>query len=284
MRHPTDDLGERHFRLLAAVRSRREYCSPRKDLAVAGVVALAAVLGAAIGSFLNVVIHRLPRGESLVHPRSRCPSCQTQIAGYDNLPVISWLVLRGRCRACGEPISPRYPAVELLTAVSFAAVAGARGVDEELIVLLPFTAVLIAVAGIDLDHRIVPNRIVVPAAVYGVAASALVRAGELPELLLAGAGAFMFLLLAALAYPGGMGMGDVKLAGVMGLYLGLSVLPALFIAFLAGTAVGVVRIAREGGEARKSGVPFAPFLALGGLVALLVGPELIDLYEDNFLS
>lgn len=284
MRHPTDDLGERHFRLLAAVRSRREYCSPRKDLAVAGVVALAAVLGAAIGSFLNVVIHRLPRGESLVHPRSRCPSCQTQIAGYDNLPVISWLVLRGRCRACGEPISPRYPAVELLTGVSFAAVAGARGVDEELIVLLPFTAVLIAVAGIDLDHRIVPNRIVVPAAVYGLIASALVRAGELPELLIAGAGAFMFLLLAALAYPGGMGMGDVKLAGVMGLYLGLSVVPALFIAFLAGTAVGVARIARKGGGARKSGVPFAPFLALGGLVALLAGPELIDLYEDNFLS
>jgi len=284
VRHPTDDLGERHFRLLAAVRSRREYCSPRKDLAVAGVVALAAVLGAAIGSFLNVVIHRLPRGESLVHPRSRCPSCQKQIAGYDNLPVISWLVLRGRCRGCGEPISPRYPAVELLTAVSFAAVVGVRGVDGELIVLLPFAAVLIAVAGIDLDHRIVPNRIVVPAAVYGVAASALVRAGELPELLLAGAGAFMFLLLAALAYPGGMGMGDVKLAGVMGLYLGLSVLPALFIAFLAGTAVGVVRIAREGGEARKSGVPFAPFLALGGLVALLVGPELLELYEDNFLS
>ena len=247
------------------------------------MVAVAGVLGAAIGSFLNVVIHRLPRRESLVHPRSRCPSCETQIAGYDNLPVISWLVLRGRCRACGEPISPRYPAVELLTAVSFAAVAAVHGVDEELIVLLPFAAVLIAVAGIDLDHRIVPNRIVVPAAVYGLVASALVRLGELPELLIAGAGAFMFLLLAALAYPGGMGMGDVKLAGVMGLYLGLSVVPALFIAFLAGTAVGVARIAREGGEARKSGVPFAPFLALGGLVALLAGPELIELYEDQFL-
>jgi len=245
---------------------------------------LAAVLGAAIGSFLNVVIHRLPRGESLVHPRSRCPSCQTQIAGYDNLPVISWLVLRGRCRACGEPISPRYPAVELLTAGSFAAVAGVRGVDEVLIVLLPFVAVLVAVAWIDLDHRIVPNRIVVPAAIYGIVASVVVRAGQLPELLIAGAGAFLFLLLAALAYPGGMGMGDVKLAGVMGLYLGLSVVPALLAAFLAGTVVGVARIIREGPEARKSGVPFAPFLALGVLVALLAGPELIELYEDQFLS
>ena len=247
-------------------------------------MALAGVLGAAIGSFLNVVIYRLPRGESLVHPRSRCPACQTQIAGYDNLPVISWLVLRGRCRACEAPISPRYPAVELLTAVSFAAVAGARGVDEELIVLLPFVAVLVAVAGIDLDHRIVPNRIVVPAAIYGIAASLVIRADELPELLIAGAGAFLFLLLAALAYPGGMGMGDVKLAGVMGLYLGLSVVPALLAAFLTGTVVGVGKIVKEGPQARKSGLPFAPFLALGGLVALLAGPELIELYEDQFLS
>ena len=251
---------------------------------VVGAVAVVGLMGAAIGSFLNVVIHRLPRRESLVHPRSRCPSCETQIAAYDNLPVVSWLLLRGRCRTCAEPISPRYPAVELLTAVSFAAVAAARGLDADLIVLLPFAAVLVAVAGIDLDHRIVPNRIVVPAAIFGIAASAFVRLDELPELLIAGGGAFMFLLLAALAYPGGMGMGDVKLAGVMGLYLGLSVVPALFIAFLAGTAVGVAKIAREGSEARKSGVPFAPFLALGGLVALVAGPELIELYEDNFLS
>lgn len=249
-----------------------------------GAIAVGGLLGAAIGSFLNVVIYRLPRAESLSHPRSRCPSCRAQIAAYDNLPVLSWLLLRGRCRNCGERISARYPAVELLTAISFAAIVAARGVDAELVVLLPFAAMLVAVAGIDLDHRIVPNRIVVPAAVYGIAASALVRAGELPELLIAGAGAFMFLLLAALAYPGGMGMGDVKLAGVMGLYLGLSVVPALFIAFLAGTAVGVARIAREGSEARKSGVPFAPFLALGGLIALIAGPELIDLYEDNILS
>ncbi|MDQ3030126.1 MAG: A24 family peptidase [Actinomycetota bacterium] len=156
--------------------------------------------------------------------------------------------------------------------------------DEVLIVLLPFVAVLVAVAWIDLDHRIVPNRIVVPAAIYGIVASVVVRAGQLPELLIAGAGAFLFLLLAALAYPGGMGMGDVKLAGVMGLYLGLSVVPALLAAFLAGTVVGVARIIREGPEARKSGVPFAPFLALGGLVALLAGPELIELYEDQFLS
>lgn len=250
----------------------------------AAMAAFAAPLGAVIGSFLNVVIHRLPRRESLVHPRSRCPSCETQIAAYDNLPVISWLVLRGRCRNCGAAISARYPAVELLTAVSFAAVAGARGVDGELLLLLPFAAMLVVVAAIDLDHRIVPNRIVLPATVYGVAVSVLVRAGELPELLIAGAAAFAFLLVAALAYPGGMGMGDVKLAGVMGLYLGLSVVPALVTAFLAGTVVGLAKIVREGPQARKAGVPFAPFLALGGLAALIAGPELIVLYEDNFLS
>ena len=243
-----------------------------------------ALLGAAVGSFLNVVIHRLPRGESLVSPGSRCPNCGTPVKPYDNVPIVSWLLLRGRCRHCGARIAARYPLVELLTATSFAAVAITRGVDAELAVWLPFVAVLIAVGGVDLEHRIVPNRIVVPAAVVGLAASALVRPEELPELLIAGAGAFLGLLLAALAYPAGMGMGDVKLAGVMGLFLGLSVLPALLLAFMAGTVVGLARIVREGAEARKSGLPFAPFLAFGGLIGVLAGPELIELYRDSFLT
>ena len=166
----------------------------------------------------------------------------------------------------------------------FAAVAAVNGVNEDLVLTLPFAAVLIAVAAIDLEHHIVPNRIVVPALVFGLAATAVLQTDELPEALAAGAGAFAFLLLAALAYPAGMGMGDVKLAGVMGLYLGIEVIPAMLIAFLAGSVVGIVRIAREGAEARKSGVPFAPFLAFGGLVALLVGDEIIDFYSDNFLS
>ena len=237
-----------------------------------------------MGSFLNVVIHRLPRGESLVSPGSRCPACGSAIAPYDNVPVVSWLVLRGRCRRCGEPIPARYPLVELLTAATFAAVTIVRGVEEELIVTLPFAAVLIAVGGIDLEHRIVPNRIVVPAAVYALASSAALRPHELPELLIAGAAAFAFLLVAALAYPAGMGMGDVKLAGVIGLFLGLSVVPALVVAFAAGSVVGIAIMARQGLRARKSGVPFGPFLALGGLVGLLAGPELIDLYADNFLA
>jgi leader peptidase (prepilin peptidase) / N-methyltransferase len=242
------------------------------------------LLGAAVGSFLNVVAYRLPRGESLVTPPSRCPACEKPIAPYDNVPVLSWLLLRGRCRHCGTRISPRYPAVELLTGLAFAGVALTRGVDRGLVLELPLVAVLIAVAVIDLDTRKIPNKITAPAAVYAVVAAAALLTGELPELLIAGTAAFAALLLAALAYPAGMGMGDVKLAGVMGLYLGISVAPAMFVAFLAGTVGGLAVMARHGAGARKAGVPFGPFLALGGLVALLVGPELVDLYSDEFLS
>jgi leader peptidase (prepilin peptidase) / N-methyltransferase len=237
-----------------------------------------------LGSFLNVVVHRLPRGESLVHPRSRCPSCEKQIAGYDNIPIVSWLVLRGRCRHCGAPISPRYPAVELITALVFVAVVLVRGFDDDLILELPFVAALIALAAIDFDHRLLPNKIVYPLAAYGVIATLLVDQDDLVENLIAGAGAFAFLLAAVIAYPRGMGMGDVKLAGAMGLYLGLSVIPALLVAFLSGSLVGVVILAREGAAGRKKAVPFGVFLALGGIVGVLAGPELIDLYETNFLD
>jgi leader peptidase (prepilin peptidase)/N-methyltransferase len=202
----------------------------------------------------------------------------------DNVPLISWVFLRGRCRTCATPISPRYPLVEAVTAAVFAAVALSRGVDNDLLLELPFAATLVAVAVIDLEHRIVPNRIVVPAALFAIAAAALVERGQLPELLIAGAAAFGALLAAALAYPAGMGMGDVKLAGVMGLYLGVAVAPALLAAFGAGAAVGLAILAREGSAARKRAVPFAPFLALGGLVGLLAGPELVDLYQTRFLG
>jgi len=247
-------------------------------------VALVGTLGAIVGSFLNVVIHRVPRGESVATPRSRCPSCEMEVAARDNVPILSWFLLRGRCRHCGAPISKRYPLVELLTATVFAGVALARGVDTDLILQLPFAAVLIAVAAIDLEHRKVPNAITGPAAVWAVAAAAVLQTAELPELLVAGAAAFTALLLAALAYPGGMGMGDVKLAGVMGLYLGLSVAPAMLIAFLTGSAVGLGMMARQGLAARKSALAFGPFLAIGGLAGLLAGPELVQLYSDRFLS
>ncbi|MBA2504308.1 MAG: prepilin peptidase [Thermoleophilaceae bacterium] len=244
---------------------------------------LAALGGAIIGSFLNVVIARVPAKESLVSPGSKCPSCGTPIKAYDNVPIVSWLLLRGRCRSCGERISPRYPLVEALTAAVFAGVVLAGGADADLALELPFAAVLIVIAFIDLDHRIIPNRILLPTAIYGLAVGALVDLDAMPEMLIAGAAAFTFLLVAALAYPAGMGMGDVKLAGVMGLFLGVAVAPALLIAFAAGAAVGVAIIAKEGAAARKKGVPFGPFLAFGGIVAIIVGSEMVDLYSDRFL-
>ena len=247
-------------------------------------IAATGLLGGLIGSFLNVVAHRVPRGESLVSPGSHCPACDAPVRPYDNIPVLSWLLLRGRCRSCGVRISPRYPLVELLTAAVFVIVVALNGLDEDLLLELPFVAALIALAAIDLDHRLLPNRIVYPLAAWGVVATLLVERPDLAENLIAGAGAFTFLFLAVLAYPRGMGMGDVKLAGVMGLYLGLSVIPALLLAFLAGSVVGLTMIAREGASARKKAVPFGVFLALGGIVALLAGPELIGLYEENFLS
>jgi leader peptidase (prepilin peptidase) / N-methyltransferase len=253
-------------------------------MTLAAEIGIAAAFGAVIGSFLNVVIHRMPLRLSLVHPGSRCPSCEGPIAPYDNVPVISWLLLRGRCRRCGARISPRYPAVELLTAAAFGAVVAVRGFDEGLVLELPFVAALIALAGIDIDHKLLPNRIVYPMAAYGLVATAIVDPGDLVEHLIAGAGAFTFLFVAALAYPRGMGMGDVKLAGAMGLYMGLSIVPAMLIAFLSGTAVGLTIIAREGAEARKKAVPFGVFLALGGIVGVLAGPELVELYEDRFLA
>jgi leader peptidase (prepilin peptidase) / N-methyltransferase len=230
------------------------------------------------------VIWRVPRGESIVSPPSHCPKCNVRIKARDNIPIVSWLILRGRCRNCGEPISARYPLVEALVAVIFAAITAVNGVDWDLAWQLPLAAVLVAVAAIDLDLHIIPNKIVYPAAVWGVVSALLIRASDLPALLAWGAGAFAFLLIAALVYPAGMGMGDVKLAGVMGLYLGSSVVPALLVAFLSGTAVGIAIMARHGvAEGRKMGVPFGPFLALGGIVALLVGPDLVEVYTDTFL-
>jgi leader peptidase (prepilin peptidase)/N-methyltransferase len=247
-------------------------------------IVAAGVVGALIGSFLNVVIWRLPRDESIVSPGSRCPACERRIAPYDNLPVVSWLLLRGRCRHCGAPISPRYPLVELLTAAAFATVVGVRGFDSGLALELPFVACLIALAGIDYDHKLLPNRIVYPMAAYGLVAAFLVDRGDFPENLAAGAGGFLFLLVALVAYPRGMGMGDVKLAGAMGLYLGLSIIPSMLVAFLAGSVVGLAIVAREGAQARKKAIPFGVFLALGGVAGVVAGPELIELYQSNFLS
>jgi leader peptidase (prepilin peptidase)/N-methyltransferase len=244
---------------------------------------LAAAFGVILGSFLNVVAYRLPRGESLSIPRSRCPECETPIKFYDNIPVLSWLLLRRRCRSCRSPISWRYALVELGTAILLALVVVAKGADSDAWLGLALVLLLVPITLIDLDHRIIPNKILLPAAVWGLAATIAFRPDNVDDVLIAGAAAFGALLLAALAYPAGMGMGDVKLAGVMGIYLGSGVAPAMLVAFLAGSIVGLAIIAREGRDARKKGIPFGPFLAFGGLVGIFAGPELVDVYVDHFL-
>ncbi len=232
--------------------------------------------GTAFGSFLNVVAYRLPRGESIVAPPSHCPTCNEPIKARDNIPILSWLLLRGHCRNCKTAISPRYPLIEAATgALCVAAVlATSSTVDAALAVVLIF--VLVPAAAIDLEYRVIPN----PITGFGAIAAVLVGtildpAGE-PTRLIAGVIAGGLLLIAALAYPKGMGMGDVKLAGVMGLCLGTAVAPAMFVALLAGVLVGAVLLAR--GASRKTAIPFGPFLALGGLVAIFAGPALVTLY------
>jgi leader peptidase (prepilin peptidase)/N-methyltransferase len=244
---------------------------------------LAFLGGLAAGSFVTVVAHRVPRGESIVGPRSRCPGCDTQIAAYDNVPVFSWLLLRGRGRCCGEAISARYPLSELGLGLAYlATVLVLRGDPVQLALGLILVTTLMAVTITDLEQRIIPNKILLAAAIAGVAIVAIFDPSSLPERALAALAAGGLLFLAALAYPRGMGLGDVKLAAVMGLFLGRNVAPALLVALLAGSAVGLAMIAREGSEARKKAIPFGPFLALGALVGLLAGNELLDWYLGTF--
>ena len=239
--------------------------------------------GLLVGSFLTVVAHRVPRGESVVGGRSRCPECGAQIAAYDNVPVVSWLALRGRARCCGTRISALYPLTELATGALFAAVGVAFHDDAaQLLLGLIFVATLIAVTVTDLERRTIPNKVLLVAAVLGVAVAAIGDTGSLPERAIAAAAAGGLLFAAALAYPRGMGLGDVKLAATMGLFLGREVAPAIFVALLAGSLVGLAMIARHGAAARKQAIPFGPFLALGGLVGLFAGEELVDWYLDAF--
>jgi leader peptidase (prepilin peptidase) / N-methyltransferase len=244
---------------------------------------VAAIAGALIGSFLNVVAYRLPRGESLLRPGSRCPGCGTPIKPYDNVPVLGWLLLRGRCRACGEPVSARYPLVEAITALLWAAVVLRFGADRDVWLPLVFVTLLVPVALIDLDFHIIPNPLMIAGALAALALVLAFDSGGLTEHLIAGAAALGFFLVAALLYPAGMGMGDVKLAGVMGLFLGRAVAPGILVALLAGTTVGLVIIARYGAvEGRKKGIPFGPWLALGGVVGVFAGDALVDWYLDTF--
>jgi leader peptidase (prepilin peptidase)/N-methyltransferase len=236
-----------------------------------------------LGSFVTVVGYRVPRGESIVGGRSRCPGCGAQIAAYDNVPVLSWALLHGRSRCCGEPISPRYPLTELALGFLYVATVAVLWDEPAAVALgLVFVTTLVAITLTDLERRVIPNKILLVAALLGVAIAAIGDPSSLPERAIAAAAAGGGLFLVALAYPRGMGLGDVKLAAVMGLFLGRNVAPAIFVALLTGSLVGLFLIARHGAEARKRAIPFGPFLAIGGVVGLLAGDQLVDLYLSTF--
>lgn len=242
------------------------------------------VLGAIVGSFLNVVAFRLPRRESLVRPRSRCPHCGAQIKPYDNIPILSYLILRGHCRSCGQGISPRYPLIEALSAALCVGVVLTRTSAVGIALGIALVLIVIPVAVIDATHLVIPNRIVLPGALLALILGAALDPGGEPARLAAGAGAGALLLAIALAYPRGMGMGDVKLIGMLGLYLGSAVIPAFFLAIASGTLAGVLIVSRKGVAAgRKTAVPFGVFLALGAIVALFAGGSLIHWYTHDLM-
>ncbi len=247
---------------------------------------LAALVGAAVGSFLNVVVHRVPAGASVVRPASACPGCGEAIRPRDNVPVLGWLLLRGRCRDCAEPISARYPLVEAGTAALFALVTAVTGASWVLPAHLFLAAIAVALTLIDLEHHRLPDAIVLPA--YPISAALLALAavgtGDWGSLLRAGIGMaalYGLYFLLAVAKPGGMGFGDVKLAGVLGMHLGYASLSALavgtFAAFLLGGVVGVALMA-AGRAGRKSHLPFGPFMLGGAGLGLWVGPAVVGAY------
>ena len=246
------------------------------------LIVLAVVYGLIIGSFLNAWAWRLAHGERITVGRSACPHCHHQIRAYDNVPVVSWLLLRRRCRDCGAAISWRYPVGEALTAVLFAALAAYDGLSLLLVPHLLFVSVMLLVSQVDLEKRIIPDVVILPAAAIGFPLMIWLGDGPWWEWPLAAVGAAGLLFLISEAYyrlrhVEGMGFGDVKMALCMGVYLGVTVVPALFLGFLSGAVIGVAVMFLRKGDA-KTAIPFGPFLAAGAIVALFVGRSLIDAY------
>lgn len=236
-----------------------------------------AIGGAIIGSFLNVVIYRLPRKESLVRPGSHCPHCAKPVRWYDNVPIISYMLLGGSCRQCKQSISPRYPMIEFLNGALYLAAGFRFGFERELPVALFFISILIVIFFIDLDHYIIPNVIVLPAAAIVLAAMLALNPDRWLELTLAGLISAAFFFAIVMLVPRGMGMGDVKMMLLLGFFLGKAVLVALFFGFLIGALVGVT-LMLAGVRGRKSQIPFGPFLATGAIIALFYGDWIIDRY------
>ena len=248
--------------------------------------AICFVIGLCVGSFLNVVIYRVPRRESVVRPRSHCPACEAPIADRDNIPVLSWMLLRGRCRSCGARISVRYPLVELGTAILFVAAAVRLGASWQLPAFCVFFASLLAISVIDLDHYIIPNRVIYPTLAVTIPLLVVAAAADgswdhLRNAAIGGVAGFAVLLAIHVAVPRGMGFGDVRLAGVIGMMLGWLGLRylflGLFLAFLLASVIGVALIAARL-RSRKDAVPFGPFMALGAVLAVLWGRAILSVY------
>ena len=248
--------------------------------------AICFVIGLCVGSFLNVVIYRVPRRESVVRPRSHCPACEAPIADRDNIPVLSWMLLRGRCRSCGARISVRYPLVELGTAVLFVAAAVRLGATWQLPAFCVFFASLLAISVIDLDHYIIPNRVIYPTLAVTIPLLVVAAAADgswdhLRNAAIGGVAGFAVLLAIHVAVPRGMGFGVVRLAGVIGMMLGWLGLRylflGLFLAFLLASVIGVALIAARL-RSRKDAVPFGPFMALGAVLAVLWGRAILSVY------
>jgi leader peptidase (prepilin peptidase) / N-methyltransferase len=240
------------------------------------LAALALAPGLALGSFLNVVAARVPLRRSIVTPPSACMSCGHELSWYENVPLLSYAALRGRCRSCDAHIPLRYPAVELVAALLVAGCVWKFGLHAEALAAAFFCLTLVAVSATDLEHHIIPNRIVIPTAAIVLVAQTALKPS--PEWAIAAFGASGFLLLAALVYPAGMGMGDVKLALLLGAMLGRTVPVAIFLGLVVALLPAVVLLARHGSAARKMGIPLGPFLALGAVVALFAGHPLLNLY------
>lgn len=247
------------------------------DLALA---AFALAPGLALGSFMNVVAARVPLRRSLISPGSSCMSCGHAIGWRDNVPVLSWLLLRGRCRNCHATIPWRYPAVELVSALLVAGCAWKFGLHPETLVAAFFCLVLVAVSATDIELGIIPNRIVLPAAAVILAAQTAIHPS--PQWAVGALGAGGFLFAAALAAPRGMGMGDVKLALVLGAMLGTTVTVGMLVGLIAAMVPAIVLFVRLGVGARKVKLPFGPFLAIGAVVALFAGHELLQGYWALF--
>ena len=249
----------------------------------AGIVGAVALFGLAIGSFLNVVIARLPAGRSLVRPRSTCPGCSALLKWYDNIPVLSFLVLRGRCRTCGMRISWRYPIVEMVTAVVLVLAYVALGPTADFAVAVVLLPALIAITGIDLQHQLIPDAITLPGILVGLLLNLATGRMSWVESVIGislGGGLFFLIILVS---RGGMGGGDLKLGAMLGAFLGWkALLFGLFVAIVLGGVIGAAFLA-TGVRGRKDPIPFGPFLAAGGAMALVWGERAFSWWVRGFV-